>query len=799
MIPRYTKRAQRALQTAIEEAARFNHPVADTEHLLLAILQEENSEAVQALKAMGVNPSEMKAELEQILAGRSTTRFYVLRPEQSPRLNKVIQISIEEARSLGTPYIGTDHLLLGLLKEREGLAAIVLERYGVDAERLKSIIARRAGIAQGEATPMLDHFCRDITQLAREGKLDPLIGRERELERIIGILLRRTKNNPVLIGEPGVGKTAIVEGLAQRIAEGKVPPLLLGKRLLALDIGALVAGTKFRGQFEERMKGVLNEIRKAGNVILFIDEIHTIVGAGAGEGAIDASNMLKPALARGELQCIGATTLDEYRKYIERDGALERRFQPVLIDPPTPQETIRIINGIKHRYEAHHNVVYTDEAVQAAVRLADRYIQDRYLPDKAIDVIDEAGALARLKAHRTSGELKELERELREVMRRREQAKAEEDFELSIQLKAREELIKERMMSYRIVVTEREVAEVVSRWTGIPVSRLTESESQKVMRLEEELKKRVIGQDEAIETVCRAIRRSRAGLKNPNRPIGSFLFIGPTGVGKSYLAKVIAEVLFGREDALIRLDMSEFMERFTVSRLIGAPPGYVGYNEGGELTERVRRKPYSVVLFDEIEKAHPDVYNILLQILEDGRLSDNLGHTVDFRNTILIMTSNVGTRDITYNRKLGFSMVELRSSVEMMRERIFSNLKERFNPEFLNRIDEIVIFRPLEMDHIRRIARMMLEEVVEKASENGYRVEVDESVVDLVVKLGYKPETGARGLRREVQRNVEDVLAEAILAGEISPGEPVRLVSDGGRVTVRPAEKGVEQVNTVGG
>ncbi|HID56214.1 TPA: ATP-dependent Clp protease ATP-binding subunit, partial [Candidatus Poribacteria bacterium] len=563
---------------------------------------------------------------------------------------------------------------------------------------------------------------------------------------------------------------------------------LMAKRVLALDLGAIVAGTKFRGQFEERLKGVLDEAVKTGNVILFIDEFHTVIGAGAGEGALDASNILKPALARGEIQCIGATTLDEYRKHVERDRALERRLQPVMIDPPTPQETIEILKGIKSRYESHHNVVYTPQAIAAAVRLSDRYIQGRHLPDKAIDVIDEAGALARIRAHRYHEPIRKLESALRQVIARKEQAKAEEDFILCSQLKTREEEIRRQIAQHKITVTEEEIAEVVSRWTGIPVKSLSEPEVRKLARIEEELKGKIIGQDEAISLVAHAIRRSRAGLKNPSRPIGSFLFIGPTGVGKSYTAKVIAEFLFDREDALIRLDMSEFMERFAVSRLIGAPPGYVGYQEGGELTERVRRRPYSVVLFDEIEKAHPDVYNILLQILEDGRLSDNLGHTVDFRNTILIMTSNIGTRDITYNRSLGFSMRELRGSEEMMRERIISQLKQRFNPEFLNRIDETIIFRPLDESDLRRIASLMLEELAEKARENGYELLFDESVPEMIVKRGYKPELGARGLRHEIQRNIENLIAQRIIEGEIRKGVPIRIGYEEGEVKIAHVE-----------
>jgi ATP-dependent Clp protease ATP-binding subunit ClpC len=784
MVPKYTKRAQRVFQIALEEAARFNQSIVDTEHLLLALLQEENGEAVQSLRSLGVDPDEVRQEVEQILIERAVNRFYPINPEHSPRINRVIRYAAEEAEAMGTPFVGTDHLLLGLLREKEGLAAIVLERFGVDLEELREKVAERAGFLEQNATPLLDHFCRDITRMARDGRLDPLIGRTEELERIVQVLMRRTKNNPVLVGEPGVGKTAIVEGLAQRIVAGDVPSMLMDRRLLALDLGAIIAGTKFRGQFEERMKGVLNEAVKSGNVILFIDEIHTVIGTGAAEGALDASNILKLALARGEIQCIGATTLDEYRKYVERDRALERRLQPVMIEPPTPEESIEILMGLKARYEKHHNVIYTPRAISAAVRLSDRYIQGRYLPDKAIDVIDEAGSLVRINAHRSSDLLRKLESELRQVIRRKEQAKVEEDFDLCSQLKSREEEIKSRIMAHKIHVTESDVAEVVSRWTGIPVQRLSESEGQRLAHMEEELRKRVIGQDEAISVICHAIKRSRAGLKDPNRPIGSFLFIGPTGVGKSYLAKVMAEFLFGREEALIRIDMSEFMERFAVSRLIGAPPGYVGYKEGGELTEKVRRRPYSVVLFDEIEKAHPDVYNILLQILEDGRLSDNLGHTVDFRNTILIMTSNVGTRDIAYNRSLGFSMRELRESKEMMRERIIPQLKNRFNPEFLNRIDEVIIFKPLDESNIRRIARLMLDEVVEKARDGGYELEVDDSVAELIAKRGYNPESGARGLRREVQRRVENLIAESIVEGRIVRGEPFRITAEKGEVRI---------------
>ncbi|MDA1192373.1 MAG: ATP-dependent Clp protease ATP-binding subunit, partial [Candidatus Poribacteria bacterium] len=632
---------------------------------------------------------------------------------------------------------------------------------------------------------LLDQFSRDLTALARKGQLDPLIGRASELDRIVQILLRRSKNNPVLIGEPGVGKTAIVEGLAHEIAAGRVPASLAQRRLLALDLGALIAGTKYRGQFEERLKSIMNEIRQLDDVVLFIDELHTLIGTGAAEDAIDAANMLKPALARGEIQCIGATTLSEYRKHIERDGALERRFQPIIVDAPSEEETIAILTGLKPRYEDHHQLTYDDEAVQGSVIMSNRYIQDRFLPDKAIDVMDEAGSLVRLRRYNTSEVFRETEKELRGLLNEKRKAESGNERARLEQLQRREQILKDKLKKENLVVSREDVAEVVSRWTGVPVRRLNEEESEKVLRLGEELGERIIGQADAVNLVTRAIRRSRAGMKNPRRPIGSFLFVGPTGVGKTHLAQQIAELLFDSPDALIRVDMSEFMERFAVSRLTGAPPGYVGYSEGGDLTERVRRRPYSVVLLDEIEKAHPDVYNILLQVLEDGRLTDSLGNAVDFRNTLLIMTSNVGTRDIVAGRSVGFGASEERAvEYDTMRDKISLELKRAFNPEFLNRIDEIVVFRQLDQPDIKRILDLMIDEVRERMFEQGYQLIVDSSVHQYLVEQGHDIASGARKLRRAVQRHLEDPLSDELLRHELEPGSTVTVAYQNGAIDV---------------
>ncbi|MEO1148893.1 MAG: ATP-dependent Clp protease ATP-binding subunit [Cyanobacteria bacterium J06638_22] len=730
----------------------------------------------------------------------------------------LLELSLEEARQLGHNYIGTEHLLLGLIREGEGVAARVLENLGVDLSKVRTQVIRMLGEtaevstggSQGRTkTPTLDEFGSHLTQMASEGKLDPVVGRQKEIERVIQILGRRTKNNPVLIGEPGVGKTAIAEGLAQRIANGDIPDILEEKRVVTLDIGLLVAGTKYRGEFEERLKKIMDEIRQAGNVILVIDEVHTLIGAGAAEGAIDAANILKPALARGELQCIGATTLDEYRKHIERDAALERRFQPVMVGEPTVDETIEILRGLRDRYEQHHKLKISDEALDAAAKLSDRYISDRYLPDKAIDLVDEAGSRVRLINSQLPPAAKELDKELRKLLKDKDDAVRSQDFEKAGQLREREMEIKQEIRSIAQakrsetqegednsspVVGEEDIAQIVASWTGVPVNKLTESESERLLHMEDTLHGRIIGQDEAVRAVSRAIRRARVGLKNPNRPIASFIFSGPTGVGKTELTKALASYFFGSEDAMIRLDMSEFMERHTVSKLIGSPPGYVGYNEGGQLTEAVRRRPYTVVLFDEIEKAHPDVFNMLLQILEDGRLTDAKGRTVDFKNTLLIMTSNIGSKVIEKGGGgLGFEFSDgdaSESQYNRIRSLVNEELKQYFRPEFLNRVDEIIVFRQLQKDEVKEIADIMLKEVFSRLGERSITLEVTEKFKDRLVEEGYNPSYGARPLRRAIMRLLEDSLAEEILSGRIKEGDIALVdVNEDGQVTVAPGDK----------
>ncbi|EKQ70911.1 ATPase with chaperone activity, ATP-binding subunit [Leptolyngbyaceae cyanobacterium JSC-12] len=813
MFERFTEKAIKVIMLAQEEARRLGHNFVGTEQILLGLIGEGTGVAAKVLKSMGVNLKDARIEVEKII-GRGSG-FVAVEIPFTPRAKRVLELSLEEARQLGHNYIGTEHLLLGLIREGEGVAARVLENLGVDLSKVRTQVIRMlgetaevtSGGSQGRTkTPTLDEFGSNLTQLAAEGKLDPVVGRQKEIERVIQILGRRTKNNPVLIGEPGVGKTAIAEGLAQRIANDDVPDILEEKRVVTLDIGLLVAGTKYRGEFEERLKKIMDEIRSAGNVILVIDEVHTLIGAGAAEGAIDAANILKPALARGELQCIGATTLDEYRKHIERDAALERRFQPVMVGEPTVDETIEILRGLRERYEQHHKLKISDVALEAAAKLSDRYISDRYLPDKAIDLIDEAGSRVRLINSQLPPAAKELDKELRQVLKEKDDAVRSQNFDRAGALRDREMEIKaeiraiaqnkktESSSDETPVVTEEDIAQIVASWTGVPVNKLTESESEKLLHMEDTLHQRLIGQDEAVRAVSRAIRRARVGLKNPNRPIASFIFSGPTGVGKTELTKALASYFFGSEEAMIRLDMSEYMERHTVSKLIGSPPGYVGYNEGGQLTEAVRRRPYTVVLFDEIEKAHPDVFNMLLQILEDGRLTDAKGRTVDFKNTLLIMTSNIGSKVIEKGGGgLGFDFTsenEEESQYNRIRSLVNEELKQYFRPEFLNRVDEIIVFRQLKKDEVKEIADIMLNEVFGRLREQGIVLEVTEKFKDRLVEEGYNPSYGARPLRRAIMRLLEDSLAEEILSGRVNDGDTAVVdVDESGQVVVRPGEK----------
>lgn len=790
---RFTERAQKALLYAQEEARNMGHNYVGTEHLLLGLLREKDGAAAKVLTDMGLDLDKMRNYIVQ-LVGKGNYNFnegfgY------TPRTKRVMELSFYEARNLGHNYVGTEHLLLALVREGEGVAARILKDANIDFEKIRGQIMQMVQEEGGESqstprgksnTPNLDQFGTDLTELAREGKLDPVIGRDKEIERVVQILSRRTKNNPVLIGEPGVGKTAIAEGLAQRIVEGNIPELLKGKRVVTLDLSGMVAGAKYRGEFEERLKSVMEEIKQAKDVILFIDEMHTIIGAGAAEGAIDASNILKPALARGEIQAIGATTLDEYQKHVEKDAALERRFLPVMVGEPTVEETIQILHGLRDRYEAHHKVRITDEAIEAAATLSDRYITDRFLPDKAIDLIDEAASRVRLKSYTAPPDLKNLEKKLEDLRKEKEEAVANQNFEKAAQLRDEERKVRDEIEAEKEkwkktqaagnqMVGEQEIAEIISNWTGIPVVKLTEEESERLLKMEETLHRRVIGQDEAINAVSRAIRRARVGLKDPKRPVGSFMFLGPTGVGKTELCKALAEVLFGDEDYMIRIDMSEYMERHAVSRLIGSPPGYVGYDEGGQLTEQVRRRPYSVILFDEIEKAHPDVFNILLQILEDGRLTDGKGRVVDFRNTVIVMTSNVGAHTIRKQKTLGFAPVQdtIDSEYEKMKENIMEELKKTFRPEFINRVDEIIVFHALEDEHLRKIVPLMLENAIKRLAQKDIHLTISDAAKDFMVKEGFDPVYGARPLRRAIQRAVEDNLSEEILAGRIKVGDKV--------------------------
>lgn len=814
MSNRFTERAQRVILIAQEEAKRLNHDYVGTEHLLLGLIALGEGVAAQVVANLGVDLRRVRAEIEKIV-GTGDNVMLLGEIPFTPRAKKVLELAVEEAQNMGHNYVGTEHLLLGLIREEEGVAARVMENIGVRLDVVREEVISLLGEGQpgpsqgagaappGAAghhgttqkskskTPTLDEFGRDLTLLAKEGKLDPVIGRESEIERVIQILLRRTKNNPVLIGDPGVGKTAIVEGLAQRLSSDEAPDLLTGKRVMTLDLAAVVAGTKYRGEFEQRLKNIMDEIRRAKNqIILFIDELHTVIGAGAAEGAIDASNMLKPSLARGELQCIGATTMDEYRKYIEHDAALERRFQPIIVEPPSVEDTIKILTGLRDRYETHHKVKFEDEAVKAAAELSDRYISDRFLPDKAIDLIDEAGSRARLQTTQRPKDLKDREGEIDTITHEKESSISAQEYEKAAKLRDKEKEMRRALDEARKawrekrdatvpVVNAEDIAAVVSKWTGIPTMKLTETEQAKLVHMDEELHKRVIGQEEAIKAISQSIRRSRTGLKDPKKPVGSFIFLGPTGVGKTELARALAEFLFGNEESLVRIDMSEYMEKFSVSRLIGAPPGYVGYEEGGQLTEAVRRKPYSVVLLDEIEKAHPDTFNILLQMMDDGALSDNLGHRVSFKNTVIIMTSNVGARLISKGKSLGFLLQEdAAKDYSSMKDTVMEEVKKAFNPEFLNRLDDIIVFHPLTRDESRKILDLMLERVSKKILSQGLTVNLTDEAKNFLVEKGFDPHYGARPLQRSIQRLLEDPLAEDILSKKVSSGTTIYVDAD---------------------
>ncbi|WP_025028132.1 ATP-dependent protease ATP-binding subunit ClpC [Caldalkalibacillus mannanilyticus] len=808
MFGRFTERAQKVLALAQEEAIRLGHNNIGTEHILLGLIREGEGIAAKALQALNLDMDKIQKEVETLIGKGSEGSQNI---HYTPRAKKVIELSMDEARKLGHTYVGTEHILLGLIREGEGVAARVLNNLGVSLNKARQQVLQLLGSnettaanAQGGQnananTPTLDSLARDLTAVAREEALDPVIGRSKEIERVIQVLSRRTKNNPVLIGEPGVGKTAIAEGLAQRIVNNEIPETLRDKRVMTLDMGTVVAGTKYRGEFEDRLKKIMDEIRQAGNVILFIDELHTLIGAGGAEGAIDASNILKPSLARGELQCIGATTLDEYRKYIEKDAALERRFQPITVDQPSNDEAVQILEGLRDRYEAHHRVKITDEAIEQAVKLSDRYITDRFLPDKAIDLIDEAASKVRLKSYTAPPNLKEMEQKLEGIKKEKDAAVQSQEFEKAASLrdteqKLREELEKNKNEWKEIQgqtdseVTGEDIAQIVASWTGIPVSKLAEEETERLIKMEEILHKRVIGQEEAVKAISRAVRRARAGLKDPKRPIGSFIFLGPTGVGKTELARAVAESLFGDENATIRIDMSEYMEKHSTSRLVGSPPGYVGYEEGGQLTEKVRRKPYSVVLLDEIEKAHPDVFNILLQVLEDGRLTDSKGRTVDFRNTAIIMTSNVGADMIKKNSTLGFNAGNQEQDYRNMKDKVMGELKRTFRPEFLNRVDELIVFHSLEEPHIQEIVGLMAKELEKRLKEQEIEITLTDAALRHIAKEGFDPQYGARPLRRALQRQVEDRLSEELLLGNIKKGDSVVIDEVDGELKVTKKE-----------
>jgi ATP-dependent Clp protease ATP-binding subunit ClpC len=800
----FTPRAQQVLALARKEADRFNHNFVGTEHLLLGLIKLGQGVAVNVLQKIGLDLETVRMEVEK-LVGTGPDQKMIGNIPYTPRVKKVLSLATKEAKALNHTYVGTEHILLGLLREGDGVAARVLKNMDVDIEQTRQEILKEldpnfnaqedspAGEGPSEKTsekkgevktPALKAFGRDLTEIARKGEMDPVIGRKNEIERVIQILCRRTKNNPVLLGEAGVGKTAIVEGLAQEIAKGNVPELLRDKRVITLDLALMVAGTKYRGQFEERIKAVMDEIRRAKNIILFIDELHTIVGAGSAEGTMDASNIIKPALSRGEMQCIGATTLNEYRKYIEKDAALERRFQAIKVEAPSVEEAIQILAGLKQKYEDHHKVDFTDKAIEASVRLSDRYLTGRYLPDKAIDVMDEAGSRARIGAMTRPPDVKNLEVEIEEIKARKERAIKEQDFEGAAAMRDKEKQAKEKMESIlnawrttreekRVKVDEDDILHVVAKWTGIPLKRMEQGEAQKLLAMEEELSRVVVGQKEAVTALCKALRRSRADLKDPRRPIGTFALLGPTGVGKTLLAKTLAEQMFGDSKSLIQLDMSEYMEKFTVSRLVGSPPGYVGYEEGGQLTEQVRRKPYSVVLFDEIEKAHPDVMNMLLQILEEGKLTDNVGRVVDFRNTIVLLTSNVGAESIRKQSTIGFTSLTEESSYEKMRDKILEDAKKLFRPEFLNRLDDVIVFRSLNKADLVEILDLEVAKVMLRLKAKNIQLQLDEKAKDFLVDKGYDPAYGARPMRRAVERYLEDPLAEEILRGKFHDKGPV--------------------------
>lgn len=816
----FTPNAKKVLLLAEKEARYYSHQAVGTEHLLLGLIQETSGIAGKVLRELDVTMESIRDEIEQFTTFQAKEEGALKQPLQySPRAHEIVTFAADEARKMQRKTVGTEHLLLGLLRNEDILASQILQNIGIDLPTARAAVLKKFGIeepkqrrskkqsvkkvtgqsAPPKGTPTLDALARDLTQQAQEGKLDPIIGREREVRRIIQILSRRTKNNPVLVGEPGVGKTAIAEGIAQQIVSGEVPPILQGKRLMTLDMGSLVAGTKYRGEFEERMKKIINEIYHDGNVILFIDELHTLIGAGSAEGAVDASNLLKPALARGELQTIGATTQDEYQKHIERDAALERRFASVKIEQPTPEETLAILEGIKPAYEQHHDVTFDDETLTAAVKLSSRYITDRFLPDKAIDLIDEAAAKVIIDNSQTTDSIGKERQRLQLLNQQKEQAIQEQNFEqaaeyrhqeMKQQRKVKRLLQKEQAVgSQQQLVTPEDVADVVSQWTGIPVNELQQEESERLLNLETLLHERVIGQDEAVKAVAKAIRRARSGLKDPNRPIGSFLFLGPTGVGKTELAKTLAEAMFSSEDHLIRVDMSEFMEKHNTSRLIGSPPGYVGHDEGGQLTEKIRQNPYSVVLLDEVEKAHPDVFNLLLQVLDDGQITDGKGRLVDFKNTVIIMTSNLGATALRDEKTVGFGASDSWSDYEAMKSRVLEELKNEFRPEFINRVDESIVFHSLDQQHLNEIVELLSEDIVGRLAEMNIDLKITHTAIDVIAEAGYNPEYGARPLKRAIQTELEDRLSDALLAGDIIPGDKVTIGARSGEIYLKVRER----------
>jgi len=810
----FTQRAKDVLQIAQEEAKRFKHQTVGSEHILLALLIEPNGIAGKALREMNVNEKDIREEIEHLTGyGTMTTAPVSGYLPYSPRARQIFAYAGDEAKRLSSAQVGTEHLLLGLLRDEEILASRIMLNLGLSLAKMRQLLKKKMGVSQNkganganrrrpvqgrqqaqEGTPTLESLARDLTKLAREKRLDPVVGRDKEVKRLVQILSRRTKNNPALVGEPGVGKTAIAEGLAQKIVNGEVPQDMEPKRLMMLDMGALVAGTKYRGEFEDRMKKIIDEIYQDGQVILFIDELHTLIGAGGAEGAIDASNILKPALARGELQTIGATTSDEYQKYIEKDSALERRFARVQVDEPTPDDAVEILSGLRERYEKHHSVEITDEALQACVQLSVRYINGRQLPDKAIDLMDESAAKVRLDRSSDVSETATVQDQLLSVVEEKEAAIRNQDFEKAASIRAQEQELNKRLeeasakeeqdSGYTAKVTEEDVASVVSQWTGVPLEQMAKKETQRLLDLEKVLHERVVGQDEAVNAVARSIRRARSGLKDPNRPIGSFMFLGPTGVGKTELAKALADAMFGTEDAMIRIDMSEYMEKYSTSRLIGSPPGYVGYDEGGQLTEKVRSKPYSVILLDEVEKAHPDVFNTLLQVLDDGQLTDSKGRAVDFRNTILIMTSNIGAQELREETNVGFNVVDIKQDHEAMQNRILEELKKAFRPEFLNRVDETIVFRSLEKDEIHEIVKIMSKSIVKRMEEQDIQLKITPAAIDVIGEAGFDPEYGARPIRRALQKEIEDRLSEALLSGEIYFGSRVTIGASKGKITL---------------